>query len=161
VISVIIGPQIAAGGGDDALTRQIALTYTAIVFTVADLLAFAIVPGLIVSKARQRIAAGTWQPPQPQGAAVSARFAQFLEETGDAGKLMTVLNMRTIIAAALLESLGFFWLIVHLLTNTPLSLIAAIALIIGVALHFPTRARVTHWIEDQLRRVEQQRQFGR
>jgi hypothetical protein len=159
-ISVVISPIAGEQDDEDVVVRK-ALTYTGIAWTAAGLLAFAIVPGLVLSKARRRIVAGTWQPPQQRrDLPVNAQLAQFLEETGDAGKLMTVLHTRTIIAAALLEGLGFFWLIVHMVTNTPLSLIAAIAFIIGVACHFPTRSRVLHWIEDQLRLVDQQRQFG-
>ena len=83
------------------------------------------------------------------------------EEAGDAGKLYMLLQSRTIVAAALLESPGFFWGIIHLLTHSPLSLIAAILLILGVAAHFPTRSRVIHWIENQLRLVDEERRFGR
>ena len=33
-------------------------------------------------------------------------------------------------------------------------------MIVGVALHFPTRSSTAHWVEDQVVAIEQLRQFG-
>lgn len=38
--------------------------------------------------------------------------------------------------------------------------VLGVVLISGVAAHFPTLARVAHWVEEELRRLEQERQFG-
>ena len=38
-----------------------------------------------------------------------------------------------------------------------MGLIAALLMMAGIALHFPTRSAVVHWVEDQLERVRQER----
>jgi hypothetical protein len=39
-------------------------------------------------------------------------------------------------------------------------LVVAVAMILGLVFHIPTRSGVVHWIEDQLQLIEQERQFG-
>jgi hypothetical protein len=54
-----------------------------------------------------------------------------------------------IAGAALFEGAAFFLLVAYLVERSPWSLAAAIVMIIGVALHFPTQQRVADWIERQ------------
>ncbi len=135
------------------------MTYFAVVFTAGAALARLIVPSLILSAGRQRIARGAWEPPpavrQLPGALRS------LEEAGDAGKLWAVLCTCTIIAGAILEGTAFLLLVVYMLEQTTLSLIIGIVTIAALATLMPTRSGAIQRIEDQLRLVEQQRQFGR
>jgi hypothetical protein len=49
----------------------------------------------------------------------------------------------------------------YAVARSPIVLIVAIALIVCVAAHFPTRSKVFAWIEDQLLLIEQERQSGR
>jgi len=134
----------------DAADESLVITYTAIVFACVALVVRTIVPGLIVAQGRRRIIEGTWQG----SPTVNARFS---EQTGDAGKLAAVFTTRLIVAAALLEGTAFFAMIAYMLEGSPLALILAAALILGVALHFPTRARLVDWIEEQLTLIEQER----
>ena len=103
--------------------------------------------------------------PDPQQSRYSQTMqeqsARFLERTGDAGQLFVVFQTRTIVAGALLEGTAFFALITYMIERSPLALTLAVLLILGVAVHFPTRSGVIRWIEDQLRLVERERQFGR
>ncbi len=143
-------PQQPAGGG-------FSLTTLAVVFTVVVLIVRLIVPGVIASVSRRKIADGTWAP--QQGRNTQAWMVEFLERTGDAGKLTYVFMNRTIIAGALIEGATFFTLIAHMLEGTTLSLIVAAMLIASLLLHFPTRSRLVGWIEDQLVLIEQERQL--
>jgi len=127
-----------------------------IVFLVADMMARVIVPRILVGQGRRRIAAGQWS--LPQAAAGQAKIVSFLERAGDAGQLLFVYQAKTIVAAALLEGLAFFGIIVYLITRSPLGIVVAIAMILGLALHVPTRSGVVHWIEDQLELIDQDRQ---
>jgi len=143
------------------------LTYLAVAFAVLAVSARLIVPNLIVARARRGILSGTWHSPQsvysqsqhPQPA--QEDLARFFEQTGDAGKLFYVFHTRTIVAAAILEGTAFFGLIAYLSEGSLVALVLAVAMIIAVAAHFPTRSGVLEWIEGQLRLLERERQFGR
>jgi hypothetical protein len=137
----------------------------AVGLAVAGVAARLILPRLIVSRGRQRIIDGSWRPPQPQGEGPAERarqedLAQFIERTGDAGKLFYVLRMRTYVAGAVLAIPAYAAVLWYTMARSPVTLIVAIALMIGVAGLFPTRSKVFHWIEEQLRLVEQQRKLG-
>ena len=134
------------------------ITCTALGFAGMAIVVRMVVPKLVVSAGSKRIADGTWQ--MPTTAQGQAQTSQLVERIGDAGKLLVVLTTRTIVGGAILEGSAFFALVAYLIEQSPLALAAAIVLIIGVALHFPTRTSAAHWIEDQLAAVEQLRQFG-
>ena len=65
-----------------------------------------------------------------------------------------------IVSAACLEGAAFFLLIAYMLERSPWALAAAFALILGVAAHFPTRQRVSDFIQRQMSLIEEERQFG-
>ena len=127
-----------------------------VLFLVGDLIAWAIAPRMMVAQGRRKIADGAWTPPQGSG---SGEMVKFIERTGDAGRLFALYMTRTIVACALLEGVAFFAIIVYLVTGSIVGLAIAVVLVIGLALHMPTRGGVLHWIEDQLRLVEQDRQL--
>jgi hypothetical protein len=117
-----------------------------------------IVPGMMITSGRRKIVRGTWRlPPHP---AFRPTTAEFLERTGDAGKLAVIFNTSTIVSGALLEAPALFALVVYLAEHSLLSLMLAGLLIVGLATHIPTRSRLIRWIEDQLALLEQERQLG-
>jgi hypothetical protein len=150
---VQIRPGAAAGNEVPPM-----ITYLALGFAGVAVVARIVLPRMIESSARKSIADGTWQ--FPAGNQNSDQLTERLERLGDAGKLLAVLNTRTIIAGAILEGSAFFALVAYLVEHSPLALAAAIVMILGVALNFPTVSGVTRWIEDQLAAIEQARQFG-
>jgi len=123
------------------------LTYVALNFVASALVARMLIRRAMIKSARRKITEGTWKPP---GQTTSPQLAEFLERTGDAGKLWMLLNITTIIGAALLEGSAFFALMAFMLEQTWATLILAILLILGLILQMPTRSGVIHWIEDQL-----------
>ena len=132
------------------------LTYAAVGFAVMALIVRLIVPGIIASATRRKIIAGTWRLP----AHAPARIVEFVQRTGDAGKLAMAFLTRTVVAAALLEGVALVALMAYLLERSPLSLILAGAMILGLLAQVPTQGRLVAWIEEQLGLIEQERQFG-
>lgn len=129
-----------------------------ILFLAGDLTAWFVVPNMIVSQGRRKIAAGSWSLPEgPQ----MANTASFIERTGDAGRLFVVYQTKTIVAAAILQSVGFFGIVVYMITSSMVGLVVAIVMTLGLAMHFPNRYGVIQWIENQLQLIEQERQSRR
>ncbi|MEE9602811.1 MAG: hypothetical protein V3V75_05865 [Thermoguttaceae bacterium] len=144
-------------GGQFQATDFPILSYTAAGFAFVTLILRIVVPGFIVGNGRRRIARGTFQM---SISGLSPNLIGSFERTGDAGKLWMVLYTSTIVSAASLEGAAFFALIAYLADQSPLSFMIAIALIVGVILHIPSRSRIIHWTEDQLTQLEQERQLG-
>ena len=154
-VFLVLTDRAPAGGGDFPF-----LTYTGMGFAGTAIVARVVVLRIIETRARKRIAVGTWQVPTSSQQPAQAKWVELVERIGDRGKLLIVLHIRTIVGAALLEGTAFFILSANLIERSPLALVVAIVLIIGVGLHFPTRSSAAHWIEDQLDAIEQLRQSG-
>jgi hypothetical protein len=153
IVLLLKPPAVAAG----AQLPNHLLTMIAMVFVLLAIGARLIIPSVIVASARQSILKGT--SPAPGTRAGDEKLAEFLDRTGDAGRLWLAYLTRTIVGAAILEGTAFYCLITYMIERTPLALGLALGLIAALAMHLPTRSRVIHWIEDQLRILEQQRQF--
>ena len=160
-VAVVLVRQGVVPAADTPLPM---LTYVAVGMAVAGLLAGLIVPGVIVARARQQIVDRKWQmtvvEPAHMAPRLQAAFTEFIQRAGDAGKLLLTHNRSTMVGGAILEGVAFYALTAYLIEHSPLSLWIAIVMLLGVAAHLPTRSRVSRWIEDQLRRVDQQRHSG-
>jgi hypothetical protein len=82
-------------------------------------------------------------------------------EGGDLMPLVKLYTTKTIIGGALLEGATFLLLVSYLVEGQTLNLVMAMAMIVAIAMHFPTRSRVAAWIESKSDRIDQQRQFVR
>jgi hypothetical protein len=124
-------------------------------YTVCGLLAmmavmWIVVTGVIASKARSEIVKGTYESFDPKQNVVSTGDAA----GRDAQYLLPVYQLKTIVSAAMFEGLGFFAMIAYLIERNPISLGIAVAMILGVAAHFPTQGRIISWVDRQLEAVE-------
>ena len=131
------------------------LTYLMLILAGFALAARFIVPPLMVRAARYRLVVGglaAEQSPLQPGASAKDVSAQALS---------AVYQTRTILAAALLEGATFLLIIAYLLEGVPAVLAIAAVLIIVIAAHAPSPTRLTVWIEQQLRLMNEQRQFVR
>ena len=128
------------------------MTYVACGVAAAAVAARLFAPPLIVRSQRRQIAAGVWSPSGQTGGRLKT-------PTTDAGKLAAVYATRTIVAVVVLEGAVFFLVVAYLLERNPLALAAAIPLIVVIAAHFPTQARVAEWVERQLRQLDEDRQL--
>jgi hypothetical protein len=76
---------------------------------------------------------------------------------GDVGSLLSSLQVRRIIAAALLEGAGFFNVFAYSQYRQIYSLAAAVAMIAGILTLFPLRPFVEQWLERELRTLRELR----
>ena len=126
------------------------VTYVALAFAASALVLRVVVPNLIVSAGLRRIAPGDRGSPSRSS---DGRENASPDEAELVRTLFGLLQTRTIVAGALLEGSAFFLLVAYLVERSPLALGAALALIIGLALHIPTVGGTAHWVEDQLAQV--------
>lgn len=110
-----------------------------------------IVPPLVVRSQCRQIARGGWSP--------DWAFNRHISPTSDAGKLTAVYGTRLFIAVALLQCAASSLVGAYQIELEPLALGAAALLILLIAAHFPTRARVGEWVERQLRLHNDDRQL--
>jgi hypothetical protein len=98
----------------------------------------------------KQIAAGKWSPDKlPAGMSPPAT---------DAERLAFVYSTQKIMGAAMNEGCAFFALIAYMIEGNAIALGLALLLIAGVALRFPRRDQVAAWIDDQLGRLDSDRQ---
>jgi hypothetical protein len=158
LVIVLVSHGSAVGGAiGDGLTP---LTWVALSFLALMAVSRAIVPAVIVRQGRRSIARGTFSLSQARQLPLQGDREE-VEEMGDAGRLFVLYQTKTIIGAALIEGATFFIIIAYLVERNTVALGIAVALILAVAAHIPTRTGVVHWIEDQLRLVAEERSLGR
>jgi len=158
VFLVIVLVAGGAAAGDAGNQRPLAVSYMALAFLGAAIAARCIMPGIVVRAGRRNIARGTYpcaQPENRQGESLSPG------PPGDAGGLLTLFQTKTVMGAAIIEGVTFFMLIAYMVERWTPILAVAVVLILVIAAHMPTRSGVIHWIEDQLRLVEEERSLGR
>jgi hypothetical protein len=68
--------------------------------------------------------------------------------------LLSIYRMQLIITLAFLEGAAFFNLVSVMIENHVISLIAAIVLLGLMAVRFPTRTKVSWWVQDRLRELQ-------
>lgn len=88
---------------------------------------------------------------------VRRRLAVAADASGAAGDLLQSLIASTIVACALLEGAAFLCFIAWFLESSWPALAAGSALTVGVALHFPTRARAERWLRHQMELLDEER----
>ena len=125
------------------------LAYAVCGFLVVEAVAWTVVMRVIAAKARGEIVKGTYRTLDPRQQTGSADAPE-----RDARYLLPVYQTKTIVSAAMFEGLGFFATIAFLVEGNPISLGVAVAMILGVAAHFPTQGRVVAWVQRQLEAIE-------
>ncbi len=138
------GPAFNLGGAFGGLP---VLTVMGLALAAIELVARTVVVAVMAAAARRKLLRG--EPIAGSDAAVS-----------EAAQLVSLYQTRMIVSAACLEGGAFFLLIAYMLERSPFALVAAFGLILGVALHFPTRPRVAKFVGRQMSLIEEERQFG-
>jgi hypothetical protein len=167
VVALVLGPSVflmivlmASLGAPRAQSGPSALTWVALAVAGLCVVLRLIVPGAVVASARRRILRGQYDPAARATGARRRQLEAFFQRTGDAGRLMIVYMTTTILAGAILEWATFFLLVVCMIDRQVLSLVVAVALILAIAALLPWRSRVFAWMESQLRRLDEERQFN-
>jgi hypothetical protein len=114
------------------------------------LVMYAIAPSMMEAAGRRSIAGGT-----------NASRGVLVEALGDEGRLFYVNQGRTILAAALVEGAALLCGVGYLLEGETLALAGMGALLLVLALGFPTRGGWERWIDRQSRRLEEERSLSR
>ncbi len=130
------------------------LTYIALAFGAMSVLMRLVVPGVIVSASRRKIAGGDFDRSGTCGGVASSRPAA---DTADAGKLMTVYVLRTIIAGAILEGACLLAIVAHFVDGSIATIVVAGVLAVGILALLPTWTAVEQWLDDQMRLLREER----
>ena len=134
-------------------------SFTLIVLGVAAAIVVArlFVPWLFVAQARRKIREGTWSFPKKGGAPANADPDN---PKTIAQNLAQAFLARTVLAAAMLEGATFLVLIAYMLEQSPLSLGAAVVLIVALLAHIPSSSGVARWIQDQMKLLDEERMLS-
>jgi hypothetical protein len=133
--------------GSARIVTYIAAGYGALALMLAPL-----VSGTLVSAGRKRIARALAIEPRGENPNSPGGPLQ-----GTAAALAHLCVAKTLLSAALYEGAGLFLAVSYMLGRSPLALIAAAVLLAALLWHLPTTDRVQRWIEEQLRKIEQDR----
>ena len=132
------------------------LTFAALAFAGSAIGTRQIVIGAIAAAGRRGIIRGE---PFEAPAGVRLPADALSGEDAPRWRLLMTFATRNIVACALLEGPAFFLIIAYMLERSPLALGGAVALIVALLLHTPTRSGVVRWVERQLRLIEEERQL--
>jgi hypothetical protein len=120
------------------------ISFLALGNAFANLLTYAIVPGLATTAGRRRIVRGPgWADP-------SARASDRIQ-------LCALYQTRMIVGAAILEGAAFFLLIAYLLEGQVICLAAAVLFAALIAAKFPTQTGIANWMDKQAYLLDQER----
>ena len=128
--------------------QPIALAWIACALAVAGLTVRAAVVAVVTAKGRGEITSGTCAPSGPRPA--NAPAASEGSEAREGKCLLAAFQTKTIIGGAIFEGCSFFATVAYLIEGGTVSLALAGVMIVGLALHLPTQARVIDWVERQL-----------
>ena len=138
------GGAEAGGAAENALPI---LTYLAVAGLVGAVVARFVVVPVIVNANRQQLAQDVDKQKKDPGGV----------ERTLAGTFQTV----TIIGVALLEGAAFLAVIAYMIERSPIALGVALVLAAGILAHIPSVGRARSWVDQQTRRLEEERALGR
>jgi hypothetical protein len=157
LLALFIHPQF----DPDAPILPVGMPYVIIpIFLAAGLIERLFVTRQTVGKARREIASGTYQRSgakrrggSPSPSASDVRNGQ----RSDAQCLLSVFQSKTIVSVGMFEGIALWPAAAFLVEGNPINLGLAVLLMLGVAMHFPTRSRVIRWVEQQLDALQQEK----
>jgi hypothetical protein len=135
-VSIALDPLASTRPAGNSLDIGQILTWVLLAFAAISAVMYFLVPGLITSQRRRRIAATT---------APSGRDAL----AADTGELAGLYQAQYIVGAATCEGPAFLAAIAYMLGKNPIALGVLCLLLAVLILRFPTRRRVADWIDRQ------------
>ncbi|MEZ6070185.1 MAG: hypothetical protein R3C10_07860 [Pirellulales bacterium] len=130
------------------------MAYLAFGFATVALVARAVVPHIVTLAGRRHIIRR-----ESSSGLVAISTDKRSRPVPVVDALLNLYVTRTIIGAAIIEGAAFFALVVAIIEQQRYCLMLGGVMIIGIALHFPTRARVTQWLETQQMMLKEERQL--
>jgi hypothetical protein len=143
------------------LGRQQAMpvtSYTALAFLAVVLVLWYFLPAQMAKQQVRKIAAGTWAPWAPESRRTPNPGLPSSFFRTDTDKLLGVFLATSLIAWALLESIGFMGCMAYLMEAQPFVFGVVGAAVLLLFMTFPTRDRVSRWLEEQQARIAEIRQ---
>ncbi len=134
---IVFGQAPAAQPGNPAQGPNV-LMYFAMAFAAGAVVMSFVVPNLISAAGVKGV----------------AKMAQDGTATGPKelfGRLLAVAQTKMIVALALVEGAAFFNLIAFIVTKSLIPPAVVGALLLVMAIHFPTKFKLARWLEDQQR----------
>jgi hypothetical protein len=150
VVALLVVALVVRAGRAGALGP---ISYVALGAAALDLIAWVVVPTIVVRQGLKSIAAG-----RPPVAAMDAM--PIPPEVGEVAYLTQLFLIRLIVAAALLEGVAFLNVVAHLVEGAVWTLLAAGVLFLLIAGQVPTRSRVEDWVTRQTEALEQMRSLS-
>ena len=147
VVAVVVGSMAGKPASPGIIS------YLAVGLAAVMIVARSVVLGLMASRGRKSIAqnrTGATANPAVSGAPSAG------EMSPERARLAGLFMARTIAGAAILEGAALFSLVAYLVENSPISLAAALVLLVFIVLQFPTLSRATAWLDDQERRLREE-----
>jgi len=152
IISVLVAQNF------NKAVAQPMLTYIALVLAAMSLGICAVIPRIIVSQGRREIARKLLPASKIESDNSINNMAE--RENIKIFEIFGLLQIKTIVVCSMLEGPVIFLLIVYMVDHQILSLLAALVLLILLIIQTPTIGRVTIWLEDQMKLVDEERVFG-
>lgn len=130
------------------------MTIIAVADAVAMMVAWFVVPLVIVAKQRPRIADLLSETPLEPSA-----DAQAMADSAAYRQLLGVYQTKSIIAAAILEGTIFLCAMAYWMEGHPIALMVGGAFLMFMIVTIPTAARIENWVEGEVAAIEQMRRF--
>jgi hypothetical protein len=130
------------------------MVYMAFGLALLALVTRAVVPHMVTLAGRRHLARRT-----SSSGLVDISTSDDARRVPMADALLNLYVTRTIIGAAIIEAAAFFALVVSVIEAEPICVVLGGVMIVGIALHFPTRARVMQWIDMQQVLLKEERQL--
>ncbi len=146
---------VPAGGADADEDKMPILTYVGLAFGMSTFVAGHMLNIVITTSGRRAIARS--RPHQSRSAPAEAVSTDGLPSGDDAANLFRVYFVKTLISAAIFEGAALFLVVAYMLERHMLSLGFAALATIAIAVLLPTQDRVSQWIVEQQRLMENER----
>ena len=146
VVAVVV---VATNGPTN---EKLLITYVALAAIFPTLVAFFVVRNLIAAQGRRTAIAIARRETDKE-----EELPDLLSSSEVVHTMMQYSQTRMIVGAALLEGNVFFCLVSYFVEGSPLTLVAACLLAIGILTLTPTRSSVARWILDQAKQANSDR----
>ncbi|MCE9552174.1 MAG: hypothetical protein K8T91_02215 [Planctomycetes bacterium] len=146
LITAFMAPSIGLTAEAETAQGSPVILYIGLAAAVLGIMARMVIPNAIEAAGRRALAA---EPSTHPGTPA--------ERSDLNGRLLALYQRRLIVAAALIEGPTFLLITAYMLEHSKVALILAVAMIVLIALHVPTQARVSNWLAEQRKLVEEQR----
>lgn len=133
------------------------LTYIGLAAAGMILGVWIVAPGVIISQGRKNIYRTQLLENEQSNPKQAEDKTE--KENDSALSLIALFFTKTLVAGALLEGAVFLLLIIYIAESSILSVSAAIVLLILPIAQMPTIGRVTNWIENQMRLLDEEQAF--